>query len=219
MTDATRARTLLAHTVTVTDGDSTQTSRARLLNAGKTLFAKNGYEQTSTAAIARESGSSESQLIRYFGGKAGLLEAIFNESWSAIGDGVEEQLAGAAHGRDAIIRLLSVMIQAFNRDHDIAFLFMFEGRRMRGGSHEVALSKGFVKFLQVVDMLIERGRQDGSFRTDIEPKILCSAMLGAAEGMIRDRVLAERNHQDNPFDDESVLRTFTAMVNGLAPQT
>ncbi len=115
------------------DADSTQTSRSRLLNAGKTLFAKNGYEQTSTAAIAREAGSSESQLIRYFGGKAGLLEAIFNDSWRILGEGVQEHLATAAHGRDAILKLLVMMIQAFSRDHDIAFLFLFEGRRMRGG--------------------------------------------------------------------------------------
>ena len=45
------------------DTDSTHTSRSRLLEAGKTLFAQNGYEQTPTAAIAREAGSSESQLI------------------------------------------------------------------------------------------------------------------------------------------------------------
>src|SRR5436190_15910997 len=31
----------------------------------------------------REAGSSESQLMRYFGGKAGLLDTIFNESWAA----------------------------------------------------------------------------------------------------------------------------------------
>jgi len=199
------------------DGDSTQTSRTRLLNAGKTLFAKNGYEQTSTAAIAREAGSSESQLIRYFAGKAGLLEAIFNESWAALNATVGEQIDSALHGRDAILRILSLMIQAFSRDHDIAFLFLFEGRRMRGGTHEVLLSKGFNKFMEVINALIERGRQDGSFRTDIEPKILCSAVLGCAEGMIRDRVLAERNNQPNPFDDEAIVRTFTAMVNGLAP--
>jgi hypothetical protein len=42
-------------------------------------------------------------------------------------------------------------------------------------------------------------------------------MLGCAEGMIRDRVLAERNNQPNPFEDSSILRTFTAMVNGLQP--
>jgi AcrR family transcriptional regulator len=189
----------------------------RLLNAGKTLFAKNGYEQTSTAAIAREAGSSESQLIRYFGGKAGLLEAIFNESWSTLNQDVQEHIEKAAHGREAIIRILSLMIQAFSRDHDIAFLFLFEGRRMRGGSHEVLLSKGFVQFLQVIDMLIERGRDDGSFRTDIHPKVLCSAMLGCAEGMVRDRVLSARNREPDVFDDEAILRVFTAMVNGLAP--
>ena len=185
--------------MSINDADNTQTSRMRLLNAGKTLFAKNGYEQTSTAAIARESGSSESQLIRYFGGKAGLLEAIFNESWSGLNDYVQQHISEAAHGRDAIIRILLLMIQAFSRDHDIAFLFLFEGRRMRGGSHEVLLSKGFV-------------------RTDVHPQVLGSAMLGVAEGMLRDRVLAERNHEPVPFTDDEIIRTFTAMVNGLAPQ-
>lgn len=203
--------------MTVQDADNTQTSRMRLLNAGKTLFAKNGYEQTSTAAIAREAGSSESQLIRYFGGKAGLLEAVFNDSWIALNDVVGQRIADAQHGRDAILRLLHLMVQAFSRDHDIAFLFLFEGRRMRGASHEVILSKGFMKFMEVVNMLIEKGRQDGSFRTDIQPNVLCSAMLGCAEGMIRDRVLAERNNKPDPFTDEDIYRTFTAMVNGLGP--
>ncbi|HYI13077.1 MAG TPA: helix-turn-helix domain-containing protein [Thermoanaerobaculia bacterium] len=189
----------------------------RLLMAGKTLFAKNGYEQTSTAAIAREAGSSESQLIRYFGGKAGLLEAIFNDSWVPLNEAVQLHVQEAKHGRDAIIRILVLLIQAFSRDHDIAFLFLFEGRRMRGNSHEVLLSKGFVQFLQVLDMLIQRGRDDGSFRTDIEPKVMLSAMLGCAEGMVRDRVLAERNREPDMFDDASIVKTFTAMVDGLAP--
>jgi len=203
--------------VTTHDGESTQTSRVRLLTAGKTLFSRYGYEQTSTAAIARESGSSESQLIRYFGGKAGLLEAIFNESWLALNEMVQQHVDASAHGRDAIIRILSLMIQAFSRDHDIAFLFLFEGRRLRGATHEVTISKGFVQFMLVIDALIQRGRNDGSFRTDIDPKVLSSAMLGCAEGMIRDRILAERNNQPNPYDDAEVLKTFTAMVNGLAP--
>ncbi len=188
----------------------------RLLNAGRTLFAKNGYEQTSTAAIARESGSSESQLIRYFGGKAGLLEAIFNESWTGLNELVQQHIDESEHGREAIIRILSMLTQAFSQDHDIAFLFLFEGRRIRGGSREVLLSKGYLRFVEVIDMLIERGRQDGSFRTDIDPKVLSSAMLGCAEGMIRDRVIAERNGESHPYDDVAVVRTFTAMVNGLA---
>lgn len=188
----------------------------RLLAAGKSLFAKNGYESTSTATIARQSGSSESQLIRYFGGKAGLLEAIFNESWAGLNQMVPNYLEETQHGREAILRLLTLMIQALNRDHEIAFLFLFEGRRMRGSSHEVLISKGFMQFMQVIAAQIERGREDGSFRKDTDPRVLSSAMLGAAEGMVRDRVLNERNHLE-PFSDEDILRTFSAMVNGLAP--
>jgi TetR/AcrR family transcriptional regulator, fatty acid metabolism regulator protein len=205
--------------VTVQDAaDNTQTSRMRLLNAGKTLFAKSGYENTSTAAIAREAGSSESQLIRYFGGKAGLLEAIFNDSWTALNAVIDEYIADTKHGREAILRLLSLMMQAFNRDQDIAFLFLFEGRRMRGGSPEVHLSKGFTQFMQAVDAQIERGREDGSFRKDIHPRVLCSAILGSAEGMVRDRIMSERSGETtHPFTDENLVAAFAAMVDGLAP--
>jgi AcrR family transcriptional regulator len=189
----------------------------RLLHAGRTLFAKNGYEQTSTAAIAREAGSSESQLIRYFGGKAGLLEAIFNESWTGLNQLMAQRLESSTHGREAILGLLLLMMQAFSRDHDIAFLFLFEGRRIRGHVAEVLLSKGFGEFMKLIDAQIKRGQADGSFRTDLHPTVLCSAMLGAAEGMVRDRVLSERNRLEHPFADEELIRTFTAMVEGLAP--
>lgn len=189
----------------------------RLLTAGKMLFAKNGYEQTSTAAIAREAGSSESQLIRYFGGKAGLLEAIFNESWTALNGVLDQYIADAKHGRDAIIRLLTLMIKAFNRDHDSAFLFLFEGRRMRGNVPEVHLSKGFSEFMKVVVAQIERGQQDGSFRKDIDPRLLCSSLLGSAEGLVRDRIMCERSgEKDHPFTDENVLNAFLAVANGYS---
>jgi AcrR family transcriptional regulator len=196
------------------DGDNTQTSRMRLLASGKSLFSRLGYEQTSTAAIAREAGSSESQLMRYFGGKSGLLEAIFNESWGALNEVIAKNVAASEHGREAILRILSLVVEAFGRDHDIAFLFLFEGRRVRG--NDVILSKGFIAFYEVVHQLIRRGQQDGSFRADVNDLVLASAMLGCAEGMIRDRLLAERLGQPNPFSDEDVSRVFEAMVSGLS---
>jgi AcrR family transcriptional regulator len=203
--------------VSSVDSEGPQSSRTRLLNAGKTLFARNGYEQTSTAAIARSAGSSESQLIRYFGGKAGLLEAIFDDSWADLFDHLHQAVEDAAHGRDAIVRTLSVIIDALNRDHDIAFLFLFEGRRTRGSSREVVLSSGYRGVLQIIDKQIDRGRADGSFRTDIAGKAICSAILGAAEGLLRDRVLAARKGEPQPFDDAELMTAFRAMVDGLAP--
>jgi len=51
-------------------------SHDRILRAAKRLFAQNGYENTSTVAIARDAGTSESQLMKHFGSKQGLLVAF-----------------------------------------------------------------------------------------------------------------------------------------------
>jgi len=197
-----------------TPSDDTQTSRGRLLSAGKELFSRLGYEQTSTATIAREAGTSESQLVRYFSGKSGLLDAIFNESWHGLNEVITQTIADSQHGREAILGVFSLLIEGFSADPDMASLFMFEGRRVRGT--EVALSKGFQQFVDLVRKLIERGQNDGSFRRDVNDAVIAAAMMGAAEGMVRDRLIALRGGKDAPFDNDSVRRVFEAMVNGLA---
>jgi TetR/AcrR family transcriptional regulator len=198
----------------VTDLDNTQTSRVRILTAGKMLFARLGYEGTSTSAIAREAGTSESQLVRYFGGKSGLLEAIFNESWGALNQQMSLIIPESRHSRDALVRVLTLMMAAFARDHDLAFLFLFEGRRVRG--HEVILSRGFLAFYNVVHELIAAGQQDGSFRKDVPVLVLGSALLGCAEGMIRDRMIAERTGESAVYTDEAIQRMFEAMIASVS---
>jgi len=58
--------------------DRSASSHDRILMAAKQLFASRGYENTSTVAIARLAGTSESQLMKHFGSKEGLLEEIFD---------------------------------------------------------------------------------------------------------------------------------------------
>ena len=188
--------------------------RDRLINTGKNLFARLGYEQTSTAAIAREAGTSESQLMRYFGGKAGLLDAIFNESWTQVISRFAAEIPPASPARDTILGMFRIIIDAFGSDHDMAVLFLFEGRRIRGT--EVLLSRGFLQFYQTLESVIRRGQVDGSFRRDLDPVVLTAALLGAAEGMIRDRLLLERRSVAHPFDDAVIAGTFQAIIDGVA---
>lgn len=187
----------------------------RLLASGKSLFAELGYEGASTSAIARMAGTSESQLVRHFGGKAGLLEAIFNANWALLNPVMRKKMAAAANARDAILEVLSVMIDAFGKDHDIAFLFLFEGRRLRGTRHEVLLSKGFLEFSASLLTLIERGQRDGSFVTDIDRAAILSAIMATAEGMMRDRLIAERSGRPLPYSENEIIRVVARMMNGL----
>lgn len=192
-------------------------SRTRLLAAGKGLFARLGYENTATSAVAREAGTSESQLIRYFGSKVGLLEAIFDEHWRPLNTRIHDLLTDASNGRAAVVAVLSTILTAFERDEDLATIFLFEGRRIRGDSHLVKLSSGFMEFSDVIHRLIKRGQKDGSFASAFDSTAMAAALMGAVEGMIRERVLARRAGANRPFSDKQIQKVFDAMLNSFAP--
>jgi AcrR family transcriptional regulator len=192
-------------------------SRERLLGAAKRLMAEAGYERSSTAAIAREAGTSESQLVRYFGSKAGLLETIFDESWVPLNTRIAPLVAAAPTVREAMITILSTMIGALERDPNLAKLFLFEGRRVRGDSAEILLTQGFRDFATLLLRLIQRGQRDGSFSRTLKPQAMTSALLGAAEGMMRDRLVAAQQNQPSPFREAHIRAVFSALIAGLGP--
>ena len=201
------------------DADNTQTSRERLLEAGKALFAKLGFEQAATAAIAREAGTSESQLVRYYRSKVGLLEAIFNRNWGELNHKIQQVVVAATDAREALAGVLESVTEAFGNDPAMAYLLLFEGRRIRGASSEIVLSKGFMEFDNLLHVLIHRGKRDGTFRTDLNDDALASALLGAAEAMIRDRLVAQRSGKPLPYSDQEMRAIFFALLHGLQQQT
>lgn len=180
------------------------------------LFAQHGFEQASTAAIARAAGTSESQLIRYFKGKAGLLEAVFNDCWQPLNREIQGRVVGATNVREALTAVLEAVIAAFSKDHDTAYLLLFEGRRVRGSSSEIALSSGFHEFDNLLHVLITRGKRDGTFAGHFNDHALAAAILGLAESMIRERIIAERTGAENPFTDAEIRTVFEALMNGVS---
>ena len=190
-------------------------SRSRLLQAAKRLFALQGYEHTATSAIAREAGTSESQLMRYFGGKVGLLDALFNDAWAEINERVRKVAQDAPSTREAIVGVLQLIATALARDPDLATLFLFEGRRMRGAEPRVRLPGGLQAFAEVVKGLVRKAQTDRDLDSRLDAGAITSAMMGACEAMIRDRVLA-RVGGSRAFAEREIKRTLDAMLSGFS---
>jgi AcrR family transcriptional regulator len=183
-----------------------------LLIAAKTLFAESGYEQTSTAAIARNAGTSESQLVRYFGGKRGLLTAIFDDSWRQLNQLIDQRVAKAADPVTAIQAVFLVVIHAFQRDPELAYLLLFEGRRVREGGRRLELSQGYKGFVRLLQQLIRSAQRSGTIARSIAAPALASALMGAAEGMVRDLMIAKQSGQRQPFSRAQMVRVFEGLL-------
>src|SRR5437763_1622700 len=91
-------------------------SRTLLLRSELTLFAQNGYESTSTSPIARMAGTSESQLIKHFGGKAGLLDAIFVDGWNSLTAHMQQQLDSNNSPQERLRAIPRLMFEALEKD-------------------------------------------------------------------------------------------------------
>lgn len=184
----------------------------RLLAAGRELFAADGYDSASTSAIARRAGTSESQLVKHFGSKEGLLEAIFDQGWHALDQTVRKALEGAGSPVQRLAILGQTMMAALGEDRRLRTLMLLEGRRARKRGHEIVLSSGFRQFLGQLDGVLQDIRAAGQLRRDLPPDAVRSAVMGAFEGLLRDRLLAELMTYPARYDRKAMLATFEAML-------
>ncbi len=195
-------------------------SHDRILMSAKRLFARNGYENTSTVAIAREAGTSESQLMKHFGSKQGLLAAIFDRGWASIIERVQAT-QGTGPPADRLFGMLEAMVVELENDSDLKELLTLESRRVRKDNRDVLVSQGFRQFASLVDGLLGEMKRQGQIRPDLKLDAVRAALLGLTEGLVRDRVVARRSElsADYTFDDmKKVLKLLVRGFGGEAIQ-
>jgi AcrR family transcriptional regulator len=190
-------------------------SHDRILAAAKRLFARQGYEATSTMAIARLAGTSESQMMKHFGSKEGLLEAILDQGWKSMGSAMQSVIS-MPDGAPKLLAMLDVVLNTLNADRDLKELYLLEGRRIRREGRHVVLSPGYIDFVRLVDEVLKKMAAAGQLRAGINPDAVRSGIMGMAEGMLRDQVLARRRGEfAAEYSDEEFKRVYAACLHGV----
>ena len=182
----------------------------RILNVAKTLFATKGYEHASTSSIARLAGTSESQLMKHFGNKAGLLEAIFLEGWKNITEQARSAIQNSNSPLDKLQLIAGAALLSLERDPEIKHLLLLEARRVRREGR-TAVSEGFIGFVQLIDGVLMEMRAKGTLRPGLNPQAVRSALIGMLEGMLRDRLLAAEFAFPADYDFEQ-MRMILGLV-------
>jgi AcrR family transcriptional regulator len=190
-------------------------SRDRILQAGRELFAGEGYENTTTSAIARRAGTSESQLIKHFSSKEGLLEGIFDQAWQRMAHGVEHIREGEAPALERLRALVELMMAAMEGDRQLRTLMLLEGRRIRKRGRMVLMTRGFQQATAVLDGILRELQEAGTLRPGLHPQAVRSALMGAFEGLMRDQLLAERADYPAHYDGAELRAVFRTMLESV----
>ncbi len=191
-----------------------ESSHDRILRSAKQLFASRGYENTSTVAIARMAGTSESQLMKHFGSKEGLLTAIFDQGWERMRSEYT-QIDGLASPEQKLHALLETTIACLERDPELKQVLLLEGRRFRKEGLMVQVTGGFREFVRSLDGILEEMRAAGQLRKDLHTQAVRSALIGIFEGSMRDQLLARRADFPAHFSSADVRQIFDVFLPAL----
>lgn len=192
---------------------TTLSSHDRILLAAKQLFAQQGYENTSTVAIAREAGTSESQLMKHFGSKQGLLVAILDRGWVGINERI--QAIPNASPADRLLSVLQAVSAELEKDPELKTLAMLESRRVRKDSTDVVLSRGSRQYRDLLGRILQDMRNEGQLRMDVNLDAVRAAIIGMAEGLWRDRVMADRSEVHANYGIDDVQKTLELLVGAF----
>ena len=192
-------------------------SRERILMAAKRLFARNGYENTSTVAISREAGTSESQMMKHFGSKQGLLAAILDRGWATIAERVQMAQKNASLSQRLLGALEAIAVELDN-DSDLKEIMLLEAWRVRKDNRDVLLSQGYHRFAEVVDGILSEMRERGQVRSDVNLQAVRAAFIGMTEGLLRDQVVAKRSEFIADYNFEDVRKVLEIMVPAFREQ-
>jgi AcrR family transcriptional regulator len=114
-------------------------TKSRIVEEATRLFASQGYEATTTAAIARESGVGEGSIYYHFNDKKDLFIACLHPHVDEMIESLEAELSAAQDKRSVLRTILSLRYR-FIQDHkDVVKIMMAEG------SHHPELRAMFVK--------------------------------------------------------------------------
>jgi AcrR family transcriptional regulator len=180
----------------------------------KAMFSSHGYDNTSTAELVREAGTSESQLIKHFGSKEGLLEAIFDEGWSKL-DFIFVAARVSTNPAQRLRMVFELLTEGFQSDPAMLELMLLEGRRIRKGQSDIMMTQGYTKFVDLVEQIIREIISASGRPLEISAAAITSALLGMTESMARDQLLARRagwKHFGTPEEQRKIFALWLRAI-------
>ncbi len=181
-------------------------TRERILRAARLLFAEQGYDHATTMGIARAAGTSESQLLKNFGSKEGLLQAIFEQDWEQFAPVLQQVISRTAEPRERLKEIVRAVLEHLEGDPELNRLLAFEsGRVRRRQGHKVLVPRSYVESVAMVQQAVEEMHRNGQLRAQLQPRMVRSALLGIVSQGLRDQLLSAHPDDDVAGNSEQIL--------------
>ena len=175
------------------------------------LFARNGYEATTTAAIAVAAGVTEPILYRHFKSKQELFVAIVKAVSAQTMEHWQSLIADTKNPADAIRKVCAALPKHMGHLADAYHVLHGALATSRDKKVLAVMKEHYVQIEKFFAKLIADGQKSGQFRKNVQPRAAAwqLIMTGIGYGMVALNIAAlDRSVTESAID--SMIRGFKA---------
>lgn len=151
-------------------------TKMEIIGAAMSLFASNGYYETTMSDIVEASDTSKGTLYYYFENKLELFETMINDVIGRIYDQYVEIVDLDLGVKEKLKRMLKVHAKFYNENYELAYTIFMEGQKIDLDCKQ-ELWKWKDKFNKIVGDVIVEGIEEGVLK-DRDVRLVVHSFLG-----------------------------------------
>jgi len=191
--------------------NGTTNKREAILRAATRVFAGNGYFNSKVADIARAADVADGTVYLYFKSKEEILHSIFDQNMAEAMAACHKLIEKVSDPREKLRRIAALHLQRLGADRDLAVVFQVELRGSTKFMQEFSAA-GFAEYLNLLCKIFEEGQRAGTFRKDLNAKVVSKILFGALDEMATNWIISKRSYQLEPMA-EIVMDVFLSGVS------
>lgn len=159
-------------------------TRSRLLDSATELFARQGYDGTSTREIATQANCNISLIGHYFGGKQGLMQAIISDYLDAEEQELRTLLVCAAPAGELVSLFIDFIFDLFLQHEHVMRIIQREMANLENPTADYTRGRIDTNLTLIAELI---QRIPNNHTSGISPRALANMLLGMIASCLLDR--------------------------------
>jgi TetR/AcrR family transcriptional regulator, fatty acid metabolism regulator protein len=187
--------------------------RRLILDAAVRVFARRGFHHCRVSDVADEAGVAYGLVYHYFRSKDEILNTLFLERWQVMLDAIAEIDSRDLPAREKLYAVASFIIDSYRHDPDLMKVIIVEVTRAANSFGAVHLEK-IREAYEAIAGIVERAREEGSFKTGIPSEFAAMCFYGAIEQLLTGWIFEVLPKTDEDYEGAKEL-VVEAICGGL----
>ena len=181
-----------------------------IIDAALEVFAEYGYHNCQVAKIARRAGIADGTIYLYFANKGDVLVSVYREKMNEFIIQLKALLEPYANAAEKLSALVNFYFDHLEKNPSLANFMQIQLRQSEA-SIRAGIAEPLKQYYQLIETLIDEGKQQGIFNRQIKTKVARKVIFGSMDEIVSCWVSSSRKYSlsNNAAD------VLTILTNGL----